>query len=122
MSFDLEEQEKVDELKAWWKQNGSTVLLAVAVFAAIVAGMQGWRYYQKSQQQQAAQVYEAVQSGIQGKDIKRIRALADRVNASEHPMGITAQAKANRRPSPCHSRCPVRFAARRRMAAMPRSP
>jgi len=29
------------------------------------------------------------------KDIKRIRALADRVNASEHPMGITAQAKAN---------------------------
>ncbi|MDD5241435.1 MAG: tetratricopeptide repeat protein [Sulfuricella sp.] len=73
MSFDLEEQEKVDELKAWWKQNGSTVLLAVAVFAAVVAGMQGWRYYQKSQQQQAAQVYEAVQSGIQGRDIKRIR-------------------------------------------------
>jgi len=29
------------------------------------------------------------------KDIKRIRALADRFNASDHPMGVTAQAKAN---------------------------
>jgi len=29
------------------------------------------------------------------KDIKRIRALADKYNAADHPMGITAQAKAN---------------------------
>jgi len=29
------------------------------------------------------------------KDIKRIRALADRYNASDHPMGVTAQAQAN---------------------------
>jgi MoaA/NifB/PqqE/SkfB family radical SAM enzyme len=29
------------------------------------------------------------------KDIKRIRALADRYNESDHPMGVTAQAKAN---------------------------
>ena len=73
MAYDLEEQEKVDELKAWWKTNGTTVMLAVAVFAAVVAGMQGWRFYQNNQRQQAALVYEAVQSGVQGKDIKRIR-------------------------------------------------
>jgi len=29
------------------------------------------------------------------KDIKRIRAMAERFNAAEHPMGVTAQAKAN---------------------------
>ena len=29
------------------------------------------------------------------KDIKRIRALAERFNESDHPMGVTAQAKAN---------------------------
>lgn len=73
MAYDLEEQEQIDVLKAWWKRNGTTVLLAVAVFAAVVAGMQGWRFYQKSQQQQAALVYEAVQSAVQGKDLKRIR-------------------------------------------------
>lgn len=73
MAYDLEEQEKVDALKAWWKENGTTVLLAVAVFAAAVAGMQAWRHYQKTQQQQAALVYEAVQNGVQSRDIKRTR-------------------------------------------------
>ena len=48
-------------------------MLAVAVFAAVVAGMQGWRVYQNSQQRQAALAYEAVQSGVQSKDTKRIR-------------------------------------------------
>lgn len=73
MAYDLEEQEQLDVLKAWWKKNGNTVLLALAVFAAVIAGMQGWRYYQASQRQQAALAYEAVQNGVQGKDIKRIR-------------------------------------------------
>lgn len=73
MAYDLEEQEQLDVLKDWWKRNGNTVLLAVGVFAAVVAGMQGWRHYQKNQQQQAAMVYEAVQTGAQTRDIKRIR-------------------------------------------------
>lgn len=73
MAYDLEEQEQLDVLKGWWKSNGTTVLLAIGVFAAVVAGIQGWRHYQKNQQQQAALVYEAVQSGAQTKDLKRIR-------------------------------------------------
>jgi predicted negative regulator of RcsB-dependent stress response len=72
-AYDLEEQEKVDELKAWWKKNGTTVMLAVAVCTAVAAGTQGWRVYQNSQQRQAALAYEAVQSGVQSKDAKRIR-------------------------------------------------
>ncbi|MHB0985460.1 MAG: YfgM family protein [Sulfuricella sp.] len=73
MAYDLEEQEQLDVLKAWWKRNGNAVLLGIAAFAAVVVGIQGWRYYQKNQQQQAAMVYEVVQGGIQGKDLKRIR-------------------------------------------------
>ena len=73
MAYDLEEQEKVDELKAWWKKNGTTMLLAVAVFVAVAAGLQWWRVYQNNQQGQAALAYEAVQNGVQSKDIKRIR-------------------------------------------------
>ncbi|MHB1292197.1 MAG: YfgM family protein [Sulfuricella sp.] len=76
MAYDLEEQEKLDELKAWWKTNGTTVMLAVAVVVAVVAGMQGWRVYQKNQQRQAALAYEALQSGVQSKDTKRIREAA----------------------------------------------
>ena len=76
MAYDLEEQEQLDVLKAWWKRNGNTVLLGIAAFAAVVVGIQGWRYYQRNQQQQAAMVYEVVQGAIQNKDIKRIRTAA----------------------------------------------
>ncbi len=30
--YDLEEQEKLDELKAWWKQWGNAIIAAIAVF------------------------------------------------------------------------------------------
>lgn len=73
MAYDLEEQEQLDVLKAWWKRNGTAVLLAIGVFAAVAAGMQGWKYYQNNQRQQAAMVYEAVQSAAQSNDLKRIR-------------------------------------------------
>ena len=41
--YDLEEQEQIDALKAWWQQHGR--LLIVAVVAAIVAAgaVSGWR-------------------------------------------------------------------------------
>lgn len=76
MAYDLEEQEQLDVIKDWWKKNGITVLVGVAVFVAVVAGIQGWRYYQNSQRQQAAVAYEALQSAVQNKDIKRIRETA----------------------------------------------
>ena len=76
MAYDLEEQEQLDVLKAWWKKNGTTVILAVSVFAAVVAGVQGWRVYQKKQLHQAALVFEAVQNGVQSEDAKLIREAA----------------------------------------------
>jgi len=51
-------------------------MLAVAVFVAAVAGVQGWRVYQNNQQRQAALAYEVVQNGVQNKDTKRIREAA----------------------------------------------
>lgn len=76
MAYDLEEQEQIDAIKAWWKQNGNTVLLGVAVFVAIVAGMQGWRYYQHKQTTQAAVLYEALQGAAGKQDGKSVREIA----------------------------------------------
>jgi predicted negative regulator of RcsB-dependent stress response len=77
--IDLEEQEQVDALKAWWKQHGNTVLTAVTVFVAVVAGIQGWRLYQSNQAQQAAALYDVLQNASQHKDTKRIRDAAGQV-------------------------------------------
>jgi predicted negative regulator of RcsB-dependent stress response len=76
MAYDLEEQEQIDVVKAWWKANGNTVLLGVAVFVAIVAGIQGWRYYQHQQMTQAAGLYEALQGAAEKQDAKNVREIA----------------------------------------------
>ncbi|MBZ0104198.1 MAG: tetratricopeptide repeat protein [Sulfuricella denitrificans] len=76
MAYDLEEQEQIDAIKAWWKQNGNTVLLSVAVFVAIVSGMQGWRYYQHQQTTQAAGLYENLQGAAEKHDAKGVREIA----------------------------------------------
>ena len=39
--YDLEEQEKLDDLKAWWEQNSKYVSAAVVVVALVVIGVQG---------------------------------------------------------------------------------
>jgi predicted negative regulator of RcsB-dependent stress response len=70
---DLEEQERIDTLKAWWNQHGNTVTLGIAVFAAVMAGIQGWRWYQQKQNVEAASVYQAVLAGTQANDVKKIR-------------------------------------------------
>lgn len=76
MAYDLEEQEQLDAIKAWWTQHGTTVLLSVAVFVAIVAGTQGWRYYQNKQTVQAAGLYEMLQGAADNRDVKKVREVA----------------------------------------------
>lgn len=76
MAYDLEEQEQIDAIKAWWKQNGNTVLLSIAVFVAIVSGFQGWRYYQNKQTTQASALYEGLQNAAESHNVTRVREAA----------------------------------------------
>lgn len=58
--YDLEEQEKIDNLKSWWKTYGTLLVVVVAVFMAGIAGVQAWNYYQRQQVEQAAELYESL--------------------------------------------------------------
>ena len=53
MALDLEEQEQVAELKAWWQQHGNLIVGVVVVAALAAAGWVAWRNYQQSQAAQA---------------------------------------------------------------------
>ena len=73
MALDLEEQEQVAELKAWWKQHGNLIVGAVVAAALAFSAWQGWRWYQASQAAQAAGHYEAVAKAAQAGDAKALR-------------------------------------------------
>ncbi|MDE2365733.1 MAG: tetratricopeptide repeat protein [Betaproteobacteria bacterium] len=70
--YDLEEQEKIDTLKSWWKTYGTLVTVVIAVFAAGVAGVQAWNYYQKQKAEQAAELYDSVLQVQASGDPKKI--------------------------------------------------
>ena len=73
MALDLEEQEQVEELKAWWKQHGGMITAVVVAVAVGFAGWQGWRWYQASQSAHASALYETVTKAVQANDAKALR-------------------------------------------------
>src|SRR5918999_4005062 len=73
MAHDLEEQEKVEELKAWWKQHGGFITALILAVALGFAGWQAWRWYQSSQAAQASVLYDTVSKAAQTNDAKALR-------------------------------------------------
>src|SRR5690606_41374147 len=62
MTYDLEEQEQIDALKAWWDKYGNLILSLLIVIMLAVASWQGWNWYQRNQAAQAAGYFEALQN------------------------------------------------------------
>ena len=59
MAYSIEEEQEINQLKDWWKENGKTIIVA---FILGVGGMFGWRYWQAHQAEQIAQAsqYDAL--------------------------------------------------------------
>ncbi len=78
MAYDLEEQEQLDEFKAWWALHGKKVVTLVTVLVASYLGYQGWHYYQNQQAMKASTQYEnLVKLDItEAKNLKAIQMLS----------------------------------------------
>ena len=78
MAYDLEEQEQLDEFKAWWALHGKKVVTLVTVLLASYLGYQGWHYYQNQQGMKASTQYEnLVKLDItEAKNLKAIQMLS----------------------------------------------
>ncbi len=74
--YDLEEQEQIDEIKAWWRQYRALVVLVVVVAAGTVGGMQGWRYYQNKQGLEAGELYAQLQGAVGNNEFKKVQDIA----------------------------------------------
>ena len=80
--YDLDEQDQLEDLKAWWKRWGNLVT-GVAIAACIgVVAVQGWRWWQHSQAERASVLYASVSSALRANDAAKAKdamsQLADR--------------------------------------------
>jgi len=75
MAYDLEEQEQLDELKAWWKTYGKWVTNGLIALLVVFAAYQAWQYFQNKQAVDASTQFQALQV-IDEKDLKAIQSKA----------------------------------------------
>ncbi len=71
--YDLEEQEKLSALQAWWEAYGKYVTAIVTVLCAIIIAVQGWRWYTRSQSEKAAVLYNAISQAAATKALDKAK-------------------------------------------------
>jgi len=71
--YDLEEQEQLDDLKAWWQRWGNTVTAVVVAACIAAAGVQGWRWYMAKQAQEASTLFAALSQAVRSNDLPKAK-------------------------------------------------
>lgn len=77
--YDLEEQEQISELKAWWAQYGKLVTTLAVVAALASVGWQAWQWYQNKTAAEAGAVYYSLQQAVAEQDAQKARDAAGRL-------------------------------------------
>lgn len=96
--YDLEEQEQIDNIKAWWQQHGNRITWVVSALAVAVVAWQGWSWYQSQQAAQAGALFGALQQSLVKQDAQRVRTIAGELTekfggTAYAPMGTLMAAK-----------------------------
>lgn len=89
MAYDLQEQEQIATMKAWWDRWGNLILTLVTLVLLAFAAMNGWRWYQQREAQQAAGVYDELLKALDENNVARIKEVAGTV-IERHPRTIYA--------------------------------
>ncbi len=55
---DREEEEQIEVIKRWWKENGTSTIVGIVAALAIVFGYQGWRDHEREVGEDASAIYE----------------------------------------------------------------
>lgn len=69
MAYDLDEQEQLAALKAWWNRYGTLLLLLTTVVLGTMAAINGWHWWQASQSREAAVWFERAQQASENNDL-----------------------------------------------------
>ena len=97
-TLDLEEQEQLASLKAWWKEYGNLIVITATVLLLSIAGWNAWNWYRGSQTMEAASLYETLQSAARVNDLKAARdasgAILEKHSATTYgPLAALVSAK-----------------------------
>ncbi len=100
MSYNLEEQDQLAQLRDFWERWGTLLSLLIAAALLGVAGMRGWQWWQQREAVKASALYVQIGQRLGAGDLGGARAvygeLQQQFGSSVYaPMGALELAKAN---------------------------
>jgi predicted negative regulator of RcsB-dependent stress response len=69
--LDLQEQEQLDDLKAFWKQYGNLITWTLTLVLAGFAAWNGWNWWQRNEAGKATSLYEELERVAQAGDAEK---------------------------------------------------
>jgi predicted negative regulator of RcsB-dependent stress response len=66
--LDLEEQEQLEQLKAFWKQHGNLITWVLVVVLGGFSAWNGWSFYQRDQGAKAGALFDEIDHAAQASD------------------------------------------------------
>jgi len=87
MAYDLEEQEQLADLKAFWNKYGNLLTWVLIAVLGSYAAWNFWNYHQRNQASDASVLYEELQKSFTDKDNAKVQRIAADLEAK---FGATA--------------------------------
>lgn len=69
--LDLQEQEQVDALKAFWQQYGNLITWALVAALLVYSGITGWQWWQREQAAKAGAMYDELDRAVSAGDAEK---------------------------------------------------
>lgn len=77
MEYQQTDQEQIEEIKKWWKDNGTSVLTGIILGLSLLFGWQAWHQYQASEAEHASNTYEQAIAALEQKDKAKVAGASD---------------------------------------------
>ncbi|OWQ48776.1 hypothetical protein CDL60_02465 [Roseateles noduli] len=90
--LDLEEQEQLEQLKAFWKRWGNPITWLLTLALVAYAGWTGWNYWQRTEAAKAAAMFGELQRLAQAGDLGKTVAVFGTLKQDFAGTGYAAQA------------------------------
>lgn len=73
------EEEQLEAIKRWWKENGVSVIAGVVIGGALILGYNLWREHRRSQSEQASALYQQMVKSLESKQTDSADKLNERI-------------------------------------------
>lgn len=90
--LDLEEQEQLEQLKAFWKRWGNAITWLLTLALVAYAGWTGWNYWQRTEAAKAAAAFGELERAVQAGDLGKSVAAFGTLKQDFGSTGYAAQA------------------------------